>query len=150
MQIHSLEHSLEERDEQIAAQQQQLQDLQSDLEEQLALHDDLAVKLEEQHKSAQQEIEGLKATMAGHSLKDTVGFAAAAQDSCQLYNAEQAVEELSAEKVQLLEAYQLLEEDTGRLIDEAASKEASNKQQLIADLKVLRISSSRRLGYSLL
>jgi hypothetical protein len=115
--------------------------MQADLEEQLALHNDLAVKLDEHHQTAQTEVAALQATLAAHcagAMTDSrlVGASGCLGADTQLSDAEVAVEELAEEKVQLLEAYQLLEEDTGRLIDEAVSQEQMTKQQLANDLKV--------------
>lgn len=52
-----------------------------------------------------------------------------------LAEAEEAVRVLATEKVQLLEAYELLEEDTGRLIDDAVQKQRKRVSELEKDLK---------------
>ena len=46
---------------------------------------------------------------------------------------------LATEKVQLLEAYELLEEDTGRLIDNAVDAEQKRVSELQKELQVSSI-----------
>lgn len=60
-----------------------------------------------------------------------------------LAEADQAVKVLAAEKVQLLEAYELLESDTGRLIDDAVKAHQGKIDFLNGQWKVCLLSKDR-------
>jgi hypothetical protein len=117
--------------------------LRVELQEQVALLSEFEVRFRQQSENAQQEIDSLRAQLEQKDVsrgnkspsRNMPGHDGEIQ-SALLVEAEQAVKVLATEKVQLLEAYELLEEDTGRLIDEALENQQKRISELEEDLKV--------------
>jgi hypothetical protein len=117
--------------------------LRSELKEQVALLSEFEIRFQQQAESAQKEIEALQTQISQREAdvgrispgKSSTGTGGDAQTAL-LAEADQTVKVLAAEKVQLLEAYELLEQDTGRLIDEAVEKKEQHIVQLEHDLRV--------------
>ena len=104
--------------------------LRTELQEQVALLSQFEVRFRQQSEGAQREIDSLRAQLSQNDVstgRKSQSRNQPGQDgeasSALLAEAEQAVKVLATEKVQLLEAYELLEEDTGRLIDNAVDAE---------------------------
>jgi hypothetical protein len=117
--------------------------LRVELQEQVALLTEFEVRFRQQDEGAQREIDSLRAQLSQKDVssgKKGQSCGRSAHDgevqSALLVEAEQAVKVLATEKVQLLEAYELLEQDTGRLIDEALEKQQKRVSELEEDLKV--------------
>lgn len=145
------------KDHALAGLQQESQRLRFSLEEQVALLGEFESKLARQTAEAEREIASLRSQLAnapaarGSVARGGAGVAAGSDEEeeyraleTQLIDAEGSVSALAAEKVQLLEAYELLEEDTGRQIDEAVAAQQARNAQIAAQLEV-RCSVSRRL-----
>jgi DNA repair exonuclease SbcCD ATPase subunit len=126
--------------------QTELQGMRIELEAQVALHSEFEVKLAQHAQASQQEIQSLRKKLAGmtqtrataHSMAEAHGESDEVMEELevQLAEAERGIESLTAEKVQLLEAYELLEEDIGRLIDEAVAKQQSRTAELNLQVEV--------------
>lgn len=117
--------------------------LRIELQEQVALLSQFEVRFRQQSEDAQREIDRVRAQLSQNDVsngKKSQSWNQPGPDgeasSALLAEAEQAVKVLATEKVQLLEAYELLEEDTGRLIDDAVEKEQKRVSELQQDLQV--------------
>ena len=120
--------------------------LRTELQEQVALLSQFEVRFRQQSEGAQREIDSLRAQLSQNDVstgRKSQSRNQPGQDgeasSALLAEAEQAVKVLATEKVQLLEAYELLEEDTGRLIDNAVDAEQKRVSELQKELQVSSI-----------
>lgn len=134
---------LQAREQSIRQLREESLNLRVELQEQVALLSEFEIRFRQQSEGAQKEIDTLRAQLSQKDVsngKKSQSRHFSGQDgeaeSALLAEAEQAVKVLASEKVQLLEAYELLEEDTGRLIDEAVDKQNKRVRELEEDLKV--------------
>lgn len=116
---------------------EELDAVKRELESQIALHFDFEAKLTAQTNASQLEIKHLQDTLAAASKQHTPGSKVGEENEAimhdleaQLAHAERSMKVLAAEKLQMLEAYELLEEDTGRLIDAAVAKQQKRTTEL--------------------
>lgn len=143
MQNSRLVDELHVREQNIRQLREESGNLRVELQEQVALLSEFEVRFRQQSEGAQREIDALRAQLSQNDVstgkksesRNTFRQDGEAQ-SALLAEAEQAVKVLATEKVQLLEAYELLEEDTGQLIDEAVDKQQKRVSELEQDLKV--------------
>ncbi|NJR42158.1 MAG: hypothetical protein HC767_05355 [Akkermansiaceae bacterium] len=143
MQNSRLVDELHAREQNIRQLREESRNLRVELQEQVALLSEFEVRFRQQSESAQREIDSLRAQQSQTDLSTgknnqsrNVPGGDGEAESALLAEAEQAVKVLATEKVQLLEAYELLEEDTGRLIDEAVDKQQKQISKLEEELKV--------------
>jgi hypothetical protein len=145
-----LEDQLQEKTHTLQQVQDELRDVCSELETQSAVHTELQKKLTEDAAAAKQEIQDLRAqmqqmAMRSRSTHDTLGPKTDPNEPGeildenleeQLVRAERTINLLAAEKVQLVEAYELLEEDMGRTVDAAMAKQQARLVELTAQIEV--------------
>jgi chromosome segregation ATPase len=121
--------------------QSELQAMRAELQAQLDLHAKFESKLASQTEASNLEIKTLHDQVAAATRKRDGSLADEREQwieelEAKLADAERSLKVLAAEKVQLLEAIELLEEDTGRLIDDAVAKHQSRIDKLDQELKV--------------
>jgi hypothetical protein len=138
LQNSQLEDAVTLKEQELAAAQKDVLAMRLELDDQGALLGEFEGKLARQAADAERTISDLHAQLAaavaGPQPPRTAGAAeavdATADLEAQLLEAEAGIRALAAEKVQLLEAYELLEEDTGRLIDEAVAAQQARSAEL--------------------
>eukprot|EP00892_Ulva_mutabilis_P008410 jgi/Ulvmu1/5941/UM026_0063.1 len=112
--------------------------LREELKSQILLLSEFEQRFEQQVSESTQQIEALRQQLEQTQSRTrqvpvTVGHS---DDTEQLAETDQTVKILAAEKIQLLEAYELLESDTGRLIDDAVKAHRIQVDDLEQQLKV--------------
>lgn len=123
------------------------QALRLELEAQVVLHSELDSRLTQQAEALRRELAAVQEQLAAATRKRGASGGRAGQSEDaeviaelegQLTETERSSKVLAAEKVQLLEAYELLEEDTGRLIDKNVAQQQARITELSLQLEVRR------------
>lgn len=157
LQIVLLEDKVATRERTIDELEEQLRSLHREHEASAAERTELQAALVEQSATAHAEAATLRAQLADvtthgrHSSGDAADTSAAVVGDvddleAQLAAAEQGLERAAAEKAQLLEAYEALEEDVGGRIDAALAGQAARTAEALAQSEVrscLRLCASR-------
>jgi chromosome segregation ATPase len=140
-----LEDQIQEKDRALQQLQDDLNAVSLELKAQTALHAEFEQKVAGEATAAEQEIKSLRdqveqLAMSKRSTRDqcTINRTLTAPEELEeeLDAAERTINLLTAEKNQLLKAYERLEEDTGRMIDEAVAKQQSRVAELVTQIQV--------------